>query len=78
MKAAWGVEKKTFIDVVLKETQIHIVDGRERWVRDIFSNHPEVLAYAAEDVNIEVLRSKLNSDITAFRRCKMELESMKM
>jgi len=76
IKAAFCVEKKTFIDLILKETTMHVVKGRDLWIRDTLLGHSEILEHASEDSNITRLRDKLLADIEAFKKCKAEVDSM--
>ena len=57
VKAVWGVEKKTFTDMVLKDTVFEIIRKREKWINQDLLLNKVIRAKAVEDVERKKIRA---------------------
>lgn len=75
VKALWAVEKKSFVDNIMKATRDHVVQRRETWLSLVVSN-AEVLKSAKEDEGRAKERKRLRQTIESMRKCQRELQAM--
>ena len=76
VKAAWGVEKKTFTDMVLKKTRDCILKAHKEWVRTKLLTDADLRASAVEDSTQEERRTAIKSDIEKLRKCQLEINTI--
>jgi len=76
VKAAWAVEKKTFVDIVLKETRDEILEKRKEWIERDLLLAPEIQLHAREDDAIIAERERLRGEIDRMQRCILELREI--
>merc|ERR1712176_984605 len=52
VKAHWSVEKKTFLDCILKVSRDIIIKKREEWISASLLTNENILKYASESIKI--------------------------
>ena len=74
VKAAWAVEKKTFSDMILKETRDHVVEARQRWIHQELRMVPGIQENAVENEEVTSRRTHLKDLISAMDKSLEELK----
>ena len=70
VKAAFAVEKKSFIDNIYKKTTTLLRDKRNKWVRIGLLTNDEIRKNANEDVVTKTKRNNLISTINELKTCE--------
>jgi hypothetical protein len=76
VKAHFDVEKKTFVDIVLKKTKDVLFNGHKEWIeRDLLRNQ-DILAAAKEDGSVVKLREDLREKVKRLENCMLLLRDV--
>lgn len=69
VKAHFAVEKKTFLDILLKKTKDIVIKGHQDWVHCGFLRSETIISKAKEDEAVAELRKELIGRIQRLSEC---------
>eukprot|EP00415_Alexandrium_ostenfeldii_P003590 UN3590 len=75
LKANWTVEKKTFTDLVHKES-MQILARRRLWIQSELQSDEDILKNAVEDGDTAQKRETLKDVISKLSKCEAEIQNI--
>mmetsp|Transcript_7721 Transcript_7721/g.21508 ORF Transcript_7721/g.21508 Transcript_7721/m.21508 type:complete len:179 (-) Transcript_7721:269-805(-) len=69
VRAHFDVEKKTFVDNILKKTKDILIQGRKDWIDRCLLRSDEILQAAGEDEDIKQMREDLLNRVERLEEC---------
>lgn len=76
VKAHFDVEKKTFVDNLLKKTKDIVIKGHCDWIERDLLRSEKILGAAKEDENVKMLREDLIGRIDRLQECMLLLRDI--
>ena len=76
VKAHFGVEKKTIVDILLKKTKDIVIKCHQDWIQCRFLRSETIIAEAKEEDSVAELRKELLSRIQRLSECMALLHNV--
>lgn len=76
VKAHYELEKKTFVDNLLKKTKDILIKGHREWIERDLIRSEKILENAKEDENVTKLREELKGKVERLQECMLLLRDV--
>jgi hypothetical protein len=76
VKAHFDVEKKTFVDILLKKTKDILIKGHKEWIERDLLRSQDIIAAAKEDESVVKLREDLRDKVKRLENCMLLLRDV--